>query len=218
MRGGLILFDFDYTLFDASGCLFPALRAGLRAVGLVSPPDLTLRRLIGIPLHQQFETFCRNRDPRVYEVFQNAYVKERVMREMEGTLPLPGVIPALATLKTRGFHLGVVSTGASKRILRALGRYKALLYFEEQAVIGGADNKTEAIRLAINRFRAKAQDTLYVGDRPEDQAASADAGVPFIGVTTGAFSDKDFPGDCVVLGSVAVLPQYLETTASAVTS
>jgi len=51
----LILLDFDYTLVDASECLFPAMRAGLNAIGSPTPPeDAELRRLIGITLDEQF--------------------------------------------------------------------------------------------------------------------------------------------------------------------
>jgi phosphoglycolate phosphatase-like HAD superfamily hydrolase len=44
----LILFDFDFTLVDASGCLFAALRAGLREVGSDQPSDEQMRSLVGV--------------------------------------------------------------------------------------------------------------------------------------------------------------------------
>jgi phosphoglycolate phosphatase len=207
----LILFDFDYTLFDASACLFPALRKGLQAIGGSDPADSILKRLIGISLHQQFVALTGSQDVKLWEMFESAYVKERAMREADGTHPVPGAIPAIRALKKKGFLLGVVSTGARKRILRALARARALSYFGDDAIIGGADNKGEAICRALAHFHTRRQNAFYVGDRPDDHDASLDAGVSFIGVATGAFSAKDFPDGCIVLSSVAVMPEYLET-------
>lgn len=207
----LILFDFDYTLFDASGCLFPALRQGLAATGNSAPADEVLKRLIGIPLERQFVELTGNLDEMSYKLFKAAYVKERDLRESAGTHPLPGIMEAIKDLKTKGISLGIVSTGAPKRILRALTRENALSCFGESAVIGGADEKPQAICQALAVFGENAQHTAYIGDRPEDCSAALEAGVSFIAVETGAFQKGDFPRDTIVLSSVAVLPRYFQS-------
>ena len=212
MSNPLILFDFDYTLFDASACLFPALRKGLQMIGRFDPADSVLKRLIGIPLFQQFVILTGSHDRKLYEVFKSTYIKERAMHEVDGTRPLPGAILAIKSLNNDRYQLGVVSTGARQRILKALNQFSALSYFGDDAIIGGAASKGEAIRSALVHFHARREDTLYVGDRPDDHDASIAAGVTFIGVATGAFSEKDFPDGCIVLSSVAVLPEYLERT------
>jgi phosphoglycolate phosphatase len=205
----LILFDFDYTLFDASDCLFPALRKGLQAVHKAEPPDGILKALIGISLEQQFAILSGTSDAELYKRFHDAYKKERELTEETGTHPIPGAIDTIKELKKNRLQLGIVSTGAPNRVLRTLAQYDVLSYFGEAGVVGGAHNKKEAIGHALGHFGIGAQDTIYVGDRPDDGAAALDAGVGFLGVTTGAFTKTDFPKESVVLTSVAVLPRHL---------
>jgi phosphoglycolate phosphatase-like HAD superfamily hydrolase len=206
----LILLDFDYTLVDASECLFPALRAGLKAIGKRRlPEDAELRRLIGLTLEDQFASLAPEREPERFAPFKRAYLIERKGKEAEGTKLIPGVRDALERLRNGHFELGVVSTGGPKRIESALHRLGLMPYLGHDGIIGGAADKSEAILAALERFRVSPAETIYVGDRPEDRDAARRAGVNFIGVKTGVFGNRDF-GDCVVLESVAALPEYLK--------
>jgi len=211
----LILLDFDYTLVDASECLFPALRAGLNAIGSPTlPEDAELRRLIGITLEEQFARLAPEaRGPERFAQFKQAYLVERKDKEGDGNKLIPGVRPALERLRNGHFELGVVSTGGPERIKSALRRLGLMPYFGQDGIIGGAADKSEAILAALERFRALPAETIYVGDRPGDRDAARRAGVNFIGVTTGVFGKKDF-GDCVVLESVATLPEYVRNLKS----
>src|SRR5438045_2191976 len=58
----LILFDFDFTLIDASECLFGALREALNSIGAPNPSDEQIKRLIGIPLARQYMILAGKRD------------------------------------------------------------------------------------------------------------------------------------------------------------
>lgn len=213
MKVRLILFDFDYTLVDASQCLFPALRKGLAAIGIHDEiADKTLRALIGIPLQEQFRKLAPAR-ANDFVAFERAYISERSLRESEGTQVLPGIISALERLKHSGLRLGIVSTGAQGRIRRTLDRLGALSLIGQDAIVGGAADKAQGIQQGFNHFHCGKDETLYVGDRPDDCAAARGAGTRFIGTTTGAFGKNAFPEDCVVLASVAALPEYLTSTA-----
>ncbi len=209
MKYRLILFDFDYTLIDASECLFAAIRKGLGSVGSANVPDTTLRLLIGIPLHQQFRILVQSNDDEVFGKFKMAYLAERSARETEGTQILPGVVTCLQQLKQEGYFLGIVSTGASARISRTLGHFNAATYFGSNGIIGGAQDKSSGIIDGVRRFHEDKNATVYVGDRPDDLDAAKRAGVSFIAVTTGAFDKKAFPRDCVVLSAVAEIPGFL---------
>ena len=201
----LLLFDYDYTLVDASNCLFAALRAGLQVIGLASPDDQALKRLIGLSLEEQFRTLAPQRDE-AFEEFRRAYIRERDATEQDGTVLIDGVYEALHKLREAGICNGVVSTAATRRILRALTRYGILEEFDE--VVGGALSKPDAITEAINRLGAASNVTVYVGDRPDDALAAQRAGVGFIGVCTGAFTPSEFGEELEVLPSVADLPEY----------
>jgi len=78
-------------------------------------------------------------------------------------------------------------------------------YFTETGIMGSAQNKLEALSKATTQFRMKPRETVYVGDRPDDADAAENAGVNFIGVTTGAFKGSDFPPGSKVVRSLADL-------------
>jgi phosphoglycolate phosphatase len=205
----LLLFDFDFTLVDASECLFGALRKGLASIGAEDPLDSQLRPLIGIPLLKQYQVLTGRQDAKEFATFERIYAKERSALERNGTNLLPSVRWALEGLRAAGYQLGVVSTGASGRIQRTLTRFQLMPYFTETAIMGGAQNKLEAISKAIRRFRTKPWETVYIGDRPDDADAAKNAGVNFIGVTTGAFRESDFPSGSRVVHSLADLIDFL---------
>lgn len=209
MKYHLVLFDFDFTLVDASECLFTALRKGLASQEAPVPSDSQLMPLIGIPLTKQYELLGGKADPNLFASFQRVYAAERTAREVAGTRLLPGVASSLQRLKRDGYQLGVVSTGATGRIRRALTRFNLLPFFSDRGIIGGAENKAESLRSAVSTFRIERKQTVYVGDRPDDGDAAKNSGVAFIAVTTGAFGKDDFPNDCVVIDSVAQLADHL---------
>jgi phosphoglycolate phosphatase len=201
----LLLFDFDFTLVDASECLFGALRKGLASIGAENPSDSQLRPLIGIPLVKQYEILTGRHGAEEFARFERIYAKERSALEMNGTHLLPGVRSAVEGLRAAGYQLGVVSTGASGRILRTLSRFQLMPYFTETGIMGDAQNKLEALSKATTQFRMKPRETVYIGDRPDDADAAQNAGVNFIGVTTGAFKWSDFPPGSRIVRSLADL-------------
>lgn len=209
MKYRLVLFDFDFTLVDASECLFAALREGLAAIGASIPSDSQLKSLIGIPLIKQYEVLSGKADLSLFPTFERVYAAERTAREIAGTHLLPGVDSTLQRLSREGYRLGVVSTGAGGRIRRALIRFNLLVHFTEKGIIGGAENKAEALCYALSLFHIEREQTVYVGDRPDDRNAAKDSGVSFVAVATGAFKNWDFPNDCIVIASLEQLIDYL---------
>lgn len=209
MSPRLVLFDFDYTLVDASGSLFPAIKAGLRAVSVAEPPDEVLKPLIGISLRRQFANLSGTDNEVLYSRFQRSYVLERDRKEVEGTRLMPEVPTVLAELKKSDLLLGIVSSGASVRIRRVLSRTGILAYFSGDRIFGGASDKSVGISEALQHFQMKPRDAVYVGDRPDDGTAAKRAGISFIGVATGAFRTGDFPSEDTVLESINELPRAL---------
>jgi phosphoglycolate phosphatase len=205
----LILFDFDFTLVDASRCLFAALRAGLSAVGSPEPTDEQMRMLIGLPLRDQFSRLRGPVQSSQYQHFRVTYHNVRDSLQFEGTILLAGVSEALDWL-ARTYLLGIVSTGNETRIIITLNRF-AIDGFFRGGVIAGANNKARAIATACHRLCVPPPYTLYVGDRPEDALAARSACVMFVGVTTGIFQALEFPEHTQVLPSVASLPEFMDS-------
>lgn len=203
----LILFDFDFTLVDASGCLFAAIRAGLREVGSHPPSDEQMRSLVGVSLQNQFDALRGQTDQKLFGRFRETYQRVRNELQAQGSILLPGVADALARLSRR-YTLGIVSNGSVTRINDTIRR-QGVDHFFKGVIIGGAADKAKAIEAALTRRGATQSSAVYVGDRPDDALVAHRAGVTFIGVATGAFGPHDFEKGTTVFPSVASLPEYL---------
>jgi putative hydrolase of the HAD superfamily len=114
-------------------------------------------------------------------------VRALVERWME-TAPLaavaahvrPGLVATLDELAARGLRLGVVSDYPAERKLEALGlagRFDVIVTAQDPRV-GAFKPNPKGILVALEELGVDARDALYVGDRPEvDAAAAAAAGV-----------------------------------------
>lgn len=202
-----IAFDYDYTLVDSSGCLLPALAHGFTAVRIATPAESVLRKLIGVPLRRQFEIIARDRSTE-YATFETIYRHWRDQLETNGSTLIPGVLDGLQQLTERGASLAIVSTGAKRRLMRSLDRLGIREFFK--LVVAGVDDKGEGIALARREVGGRRQRAFYVGDRPDDGQWATAARVAFIGVSTGAFRQEEFPPTLPVLDSISLLPDYLE--------
>jgi putative hydrolase of the HAD superfamily len=92
---------------------------------------------------------------------------------------ITGVPDALAELRSRGLALAVVSNwdcALPEHLERAGLRVDAIVTCAEAGV---AKPAAEIFRLALERLAATPERTLHVGDRPEDEAGAAAAGLHF---------------------------------------
>lgn len=110
----------------------------------------------------------------------------RVLRE-HGRLH-DGLAEMLLRLKQRGFELGIV-TGARSEVIEMLREHGIAQHFS--VIITANDVKArkpdpEGILLCLDRMGVSAGEAVYVGDAPIDVEASHGAGLPCIGVLTGA--------------------------------
>ena len=115
----------------------------------------------------------------------------------------PGVTEAVAAVAAAGWRNGLL-TGNSPARIRAKfasagldpARFDEALWFTGEATAVRAD--------LARRARAQVPDAalVVVGDTPSDGEAAAAAGIPFVGVTTGAFGEQAL----VDAGAALVLP------------
>ncbi|HTD33983.1 MAG TPA: HAD hydrolase-like protein [Candidatus Elarobacter sp.] len=201
-----MLLDFDYTLVDASVCLFAGLHAGLAAIGVSPPEPAALKRLIGIPLRDQFAMLAPSSSA-VYHVFETAYLRARDAHEVDGIVAIKGAAVALRSLTTAHMTTAIISTAARGRIERALERLCLAAYITD-GVVAGSHDKASALRTARARFDGLGE-LVYVADRPDDAEAAATAGTGFIGVCTGAFGPAEFPPRTRTVPSIASVPAAL---------
>jgi phosphoglycolate phosphatase len=210
LKTRLVLFDFDFTLVDASECLFSSLREGLQAIGVNSVADKQLKPLIGISLEEQFQLLSGRtiQDTKSFSTFKTVYIATRTAKEISGSYLLPDVTFALQSLQSKGLTLGIVSAGALNRIQQTLVQFGVASYFEKN-IFAGASDKAMVILNAVEHLHFSLEETIYVGDRPDDGQAALRAGVGFVGVTTGAFVSNDFPKETIIITSLGQLPELL---------
>jgi HAD superfamily hydrolase (TIGR01509 family) len=127
--------------------------------------------------------------------------------------PVDGALGALEALAGRGWTLGLVTSSSGE--LPFLDRWGVRAAFS--AIVRRDDVKRikpdpEPLLLALERLRLGAGDVVHVGDTPLDVRAGLAAGLPTIGVLTGAGTEPQLreAGAEEVLGSLADLPGYLE--------
>ena len=205
-----VLFDFDYTLGDSTPGIIQSIQYALARLGEPSPPPERIRRTIGLSRADTYLSLTGDTDERRSALF-GGYFKEKADQVMvEHTRLYPEALPALASLRAKGFRLGIVTTKYRYRVQAILAREAA--EGRVDVVIGAEDVQRqkpdpEGLLLAMAALGAAPRQTLYVGDSLVDAEAAARAGTRFLGVLTGTTTAADFArkGQPAARGLVEVL-------------
>ena len=208
-----VLFDFDYTLVDASPGIILCANYALTRMGHAEETAERIRATIGLSLPDAFRWLRGPQEPGA-ETFARLFVEhaDRVM--VDHTTLLPAVPGALAALQRRGLRLGIVSTKFRFRIEAVLQRDGLGGAFE--AIVGGEDvaqhkPHPESLLLALRKLGQPAG-CVYVGDSPTDAHAAQRAGLPFVGVLSGVTPAAGFLPyqPLAVIPDVGGLPELIE--------
>lgn len=193
----VVLLDFDYTLGDSSEAIIECAAHALETMGLPAVPEEAIRKAIGHSLPEVLRILTGIDDPTKGEAFRAAFVERADLMMAEKTRIFPRVPETIDRMRAAGLVLGIVSTKYRYRIEQILARNGLEGRFE---TIVGADEverpkpDPSALRLALERLGAAADEAVYVGDHPIDAEAARDAGIAFIGVMTGMSPRADFRG------------------------
>jgi HAD superfamily hydrolase (TIGR01509 family) len=212
LRG--VLLDLDGTIADSID-FFYGLACEVLAAANCAPPEraIVLESIAhGIVPHEKLlpadlpdrEAFLA----RLYRDHWPTWIR-RYGTEIE---PLAGAVAAIGAIGERGLRLGLVTSSSGE--LPFLDRWGIRAAFD---VIVRRDDVSrikpdpEPLVLALSRLELDSQDVLHVGDTPLDVRAGLAAGLPTIGVLTGAGTEAQLrdAGAAHVLGSIAELPDFL---------
>lgn len=166
-----ILFDFDFTLADASQGIKHCLTLAFEELDLqfISPgmEDFTT----GVTMIEFIERHSKVSDPEVHEQIRLKYMKfaAEVMSDM--TRLFDDSHTALEHLREGGYKLGIVSNKYRFRIEEFLERNNYIDLFE--TLIGMEDMENpkpapEGLLKAIERLGALPGRSLFIGDNPID--------------------------------------------------
>lgn len=187
LRGATIAFDLDGTLVDSAPDLVGTLNLLLEQEGVPTLPFDDARRFIGHGarrmLEQGFTAQGHQRPVAEMDALFDRFIAHYERHSTDLTRPYPGVVEALATLRTAGARLAVCTnklTRLSTPILDALGLSP---YFD--AVIGrdlAPAPKPDGRHLifAVEAAGGRIDRAVMVGDAATDAGAAKAAGAPLI--------------------------------------
>lgn len=195
MRYKTYIFDFDYTLADATPGIVESINYALNQAGLKSENCDTIKKTVGMTLKDTLFELTGVSDEYTIERFvaHFKYMADRVMAD--NTVLLPDTVFVLSDLKQNGCNTAIVTSKLHYRIDEVLKKYKItelidfIVGFED---VAEAKPSPEGLLKAIKFFGGDKRSVLYIGDSLIDANTAAGAEVDFAAVLTGTTAGEDF--------------------------
>ncbi len=174
----LYLFDFDNTLFDTRCGIEAILREALPVLGVEYGPD-SFDECLGLTMDQVYDRYMGD-DRSRYRDFERSFMSVVMSDAYLGAPPFPETARVLESLRARGKRIGVVSGKKAYKIVNLL-RANGLDGYPETVV--GFDETDrhkpfpDPILKGMSFFDVPKDETVYVGDSPNDALAAEAAGV-----------------------------------------
>lgn len=191
----IYLFDFDYTLGDATEAIVDSVNHALSHMGFPAHTRDEIRRTVGMSLPETFTHLTQSIDPSLRTAFHRLFMQKADEVMTAKTELYPDTVGVLTQLKNSGVKIGIVTTKYHYRIDAILDKFGIAHLID---VIVGADDvqnpkpHPEAVLTALGRLNAEPGDAVLVGDSVIDAKTAQSAGVDFIAVTTGTTKPEEF--------------------------
>ena len=174
----LYLFDFDNTLFDTRCGIEAILREALPVLGVEYGPD-SFDECLGLTMDQVYDRYMGD-DRSRYRDFERSFMSVVMSDVYLGAPPFPETARVLESLRARGKRIGVVSGKKAYKIVNLL-RANGLDGYPE-TVVGFDETERhkpfpDPILRGMSSFDVPKDETVYVGDSPNDALAAEAAGV-----------------------------------------
>ena len=174
----LYLFDFDNTLFDTRCGIEAILREALPVLGVEYGPD-SFDECLGLTMDQVYDRYMGD-DRSRYRDFERSFMSVVMSDAYLGAPPFPETARVLESLRVRGKRFGVVSGKKAYKIVNLL-RANGLDGYPE-TVVGFDETERhkplpDPILKGMSSFDVPKDETVYVGDSPNDALAAEAAGV-----------------------------------------
>jgi len=195
MKYNTYIFDFDYTLADASEGIIKCVNYALGQMGFESKSGDEIRKTVGMTLGDILFTLTGVSDEKSAESFFSHFMSLADKVITDSTILFPDTIDVLSRLRAKGCNVAVVTTKVRYRVEESLKK------FDIEDLIGlvvGLEDVTvpkpspEGLLKAIEHFGCDLQSVLFIGDSLIDANTAANAGVDFAAVLTGTTSERDF--------------------------
>ena len=169
----LVIFDFDGTLADSGQWLARELRPLARRFGFRELNESQIATMRGYDSRR----IMAEMGVSPWKLpFIARHVRRRMAQDAEAIPLFPGAKALLRRLAGQGVVLGVVSSNSAANVRRILGPEAAALV-EHYACGASLFGKAAKFRKVLRAARAKACDTLCIGDETRDIDAAREAGL-----------------------------------------
>jgi len=194
-----VLLDVDGVLVDSVGFYVKLIRGVAESLGAhLDLDDSFYRSKLGV----EFDLWMAKIVPEANHHRMASLLEERNPDVSDGSLfPLmEGTKELLARLRDTNKKVGFVST-KTRRAMEAMLDAHGLRDWVDFTICGDEVERykpnPEGINKAIEFFGVLREQTIFVGDSSHDAGAARNAGVAFIGVTTGVCSKADWANERV---------------------
>ena len=192
----LVIFDLDGTLLNTIADIASATNYALSLHGFPTHPISAIKGFVGNGINKLFERAL----PEGYKTedwvltIRHDFVPYYNEHGAELTLPFPGIVELLYTLRQIGVQVAVASNKYQQATVALMETYFPEIDFT--AVFGqrnGIPTKpdTHIVDDILAVAKVGKHDVLYVGDSGVDMQTAANAGIEAVGVTWGCRSRKE---------------------------
>ena len=189
----LVLLDLDGTLVDSAPDITYCVSQTLESMGMATCTEQQVRKWIGngidLLMHRALlNALSREPTEALYECARAQFMKLYAQHTSERSQLYPGVAEGLDYLRSRQIALGCITNKASAfthRLLKALGIDDAFGIVVSGDTLTKRKPDPEPLLHAAAHFRARAEDSIFIGDSVTDVAAARAAKFRVICVTYG---------------------------------
>jgi len=195
MKYNTIIFDFDYTLANATIGIVSSFNHAFSKLDIPACDAESIKKTVGLPIDVAFVQLTNDKNEVSINNFRNLFREKADEVMAKNTILYDDTVCTLQRLKKSGFNTGIVTTKYRFRIVETLNTHGISDLVD--VIIGGEDVKIpkpspEGLLLAINCLKAHRNKVLYVGDSLVDAKTAMAANVDFAAVTTGTTEESDF--------------------------
>jgi phosphoglycolate phosphatase len=195
MKYKAIIFDFDYTLADATEGIVQSYNYAFAQLGLPLQSKETICKTVGMTIVNSFKHMDNSLDDEAILILRSQFKKcaDEVM--LDGTKLFEQTQPLLHKLKVQGIKTGVVSSKFRFRIEDVFKRDNVMQHID--VIIGIEDvekakPEPDGLFCAIKSLGTYKNEVLYVGDSIIDGETAKAAKVDFAAVLTGTTFKEEF--------------------------
>jgi len=210
------IFDFDYTLADATVGICDSVNYALTQMGLSPKRREEIRKTVGMTLGDIFFTLTGISDESSAETFNSHFMYNADRVVTNTTVLFPDTIDVLTKLKQKGCNTAVVTTKVRYRVEEIQSKFnmqELIDYTVGLEDVEAPKPSPEGLLKAIARFGNDKQTVLFIGDSLIDANTAKNANVDFAAVLTGTTTKQEFqalPHILIAENLTEIITNFLE--------